>query len=52
LGRREEAARSWARYLAETPGADLTSVGVTNSYKNQTDIDHWTEGLLKAGLKD
>ncbi|MEJ1996473.1 MAG: adenylate class-3/4/guanylyl cyclase, partial [Limibacillus sp.] len=52
LGRKEEAAECWARYLQGTPGATIASVGESNSYKHQADVEHWTEGLLKAGLSN
>jgi len=52
LGRKEEATECWARYLAGNPLATIASVGEANAYKNQSDLDHWTEGLRKAGLSD
>ena len=52
MGRKEEAAECWARYLQGTPDATIASVGKANSYKHQADLEHWTEGLLKAGLSD
>jgi len=52
LGRKEAAAECWARYLKDVPGATIASVGEANSYQNKAELDHWTEGLLKAGLSD
>lgn len=52
LGRTEEAATSWQRFVEGTPGATLADVGAANCYLRQADIDHWTEGLLKAGLPE
>ncbi len=34
------------------PEATLCMIGNTIGYQHQADADHWTEGLLKAGLSD
>jgi TolB-like protein len=52
LGRKDEASRSWEKFIADSPGAALSSIGEANCYLHQADIDHWTEGLLKAGLAE
>ncbi len=50
LGRREEAAKAWQQMLAINPAATLASVGEGIGFLKQADADHWTEGLIKAGL--
>jgi TolB-like protein len=52
LGRKEEAARSWEKFVERSPEATLSSVGDGNCYLRQVDSDHWLEGLLKAELSD
>ena len=57
IGRDEEAARCWKIYKdgfheASGHGATFDSVGFANSYQRQEDIDHWSEGLRKAGLHE
>jgi adenylate cyclase len=52
LGRKQEAARCWEKFLEGSPRAPLSSVGEGNCYLRQADADHWLEGLLKAGLTD
>ena len=52
LGRKEEAAGFWRKFIDGNPGATLSSVGEGNCYLLKADRDHWLEGLLKAGLSD
>lgn len=52
LGHKKEAAACWAKVLEIAPETKLTDVGSDLVYVNKVDEDHWTEGLLKAGLSD
>ena len=52
LGRQEEAAACWARVLRDCPETKLADVGRDLAYLNREDEDRWSEGLLKAGLRD
>ena len=52
LGHKKDAAACWAKVLKIRPETSLTEVGSDIIYVNKIDEDHWTEGLLKAGLRD
>jgi tetratricopeptide (TPR) repeat protein len=52
LGKKEQAREFWDKTLNLYPDATLSMIGNTIGYLHQADADHWTEGLLKAGLSD
>jgi TolB-like protein/Tfp pilus assembly protein PilF len=52
LGNKEKAGEYWDKTLSLYPEAKLSMIGNTIGYRHQADADHWTEGLLKAGLSD
>ncbi len=54
LGEHEEARRQWARMLREQPGASIESIFAadSNTMQQTADVEHWLEGLQKAGITD
>jgi len=52
LGRTEEAARCWEEVIALNPEATPSSVSQSICHARQSDVDHWLDGLRKAGLTD
>jgi TolB-like protein/Tfp pilus assembly protein PilF len=52
LGRKDEALRCWEKVLEISPEATLALISEGNCHTRQKDVDHWLEGLRKAGLSD
>ncbi|WJI38754.1 MULTISPECIES: adenylate/guanylate cyclase domain-containing protein [Mesorhizobium] len=52
LGRLEEARLAWGRCLERNPGFTLDDYKRGSPYRRQEDLDHWLEGLRKAGIAD
>jgi TolB-like protein/Tfp pilus assembly protein PilF len=52
LGKNEKARECWEKTRSLFPEVKLAMIGNTIGYLHQADADHWTEGLLKAGLSD
>ncbi len=50
LGRVDEARRQLAHTMIERPGLDAREFGRNIMWKQQRDIDHYLEGLVKAGM--
>ncbi|KRB27632.1 hypothetical protein ASD99_26590 [Mesorhizobium sp. Root695] len=52
LGRAEEASLAWGRCLEQKPGFTLSDYKRDSPYRRQEDIEHWLDGLRKAGISD
>ena len=52
LGRLEEAQRHLSHLTRDKPDQTASDFLRTNNFKRQRDIDHWKEGLVKAGLPE
>jgi len=52
LGRAEEARLAWGRCLERTPGFTLSDYRRDSPYRRQGDVEHWLDGLRKAGISD
>ncbi|MFD1982075.1 adenylate/guanylate cyclase domain-containing protein [Mesorhizobium newzealandense] len=52
LGRTEEARLAWARCLERKPGFTLSDYKRDSPYRRQENVEHWLEGLRKAGISD
>ena len=52
LGETEKAKACWRKALSLYPETTISMIGNTIGYKHQADADHWSEGLIKAGLSD
>lgn len=52
LGRAEEARLAWGRCLERKPGFTLSDYKRDSPYRRQEDLDHWLDGLRKAGIAD
>ena len=52
LGRLDEAQRHLSHLTRDKPNQTASDFLRTNTFKRQQDIDHWKEGLLKAGLPE
>jgi len=51
LGRQEEAHAAMTEYLRLRPGGTIRTAS-RFPFKNAADLDHWLEGLRKAGLPE
>ncbi|MGX5849109.1 adenylate/guanylate cyclase domain-containing protein [Mesorhizobium sp. PL10] len=52
LGRAEEARLAWGRCLERKPGFTLSDYKRDSPYRRQEDLEHWLDGLQKAGIAD
>ncbi|TGS16864.1 hypothetical protein EN852_006560 [Mesorhizobium sp. M2E.F.Ca.ET.209.01.1.1] len=52
LGRAEEARSAWARCLQCKPGFTLSDYKRDSPYRRHEDLEHWLDGLRKAGIAD
>ena len=52
LGRMDEARRHLAHLTADNPDQTASDFLRTNTFKRQEDIDHWKDGLIKAGMPE
>ena len=52
LGRLDEARRHLSYLTKDKPNQTASDFLRTNTFKRQQDIDHWKEGLIKAGLPE
>ncbi|MER9029620.1 adenylate/guanylate cyclase domain-containing protein [Mesorhizobium sp. M0674] len=52
LGRAKEARLAWGRCLEKKPGFTLSDYKRDSPYRRQEDIEHWLDGLRKAGIAD
>ncbi|WP_189343665.1 MULTISPECIES: adenylate/guanylate cyclase domain-containing protein [unclassified Mesorhizobium] len=52
LGRAEEARSAWGRCLECKPGFTLSDYKRDSPYRRQEDLEHWLDGLRKAGIAD
>lgn len=52
LGRTQEAIAAWGRCLEHKPGFTLCDYKRGSPYRRQEDVEHWLEGLRKAGIAD
>lgn len=52
LGRINEAKSAWGRCLERKPGFTLGDYKRGSPYRRQEDLDHWLDGLRKAGIAD
>lgn len=52
LGRAEEARSAWGRCLERKPGFTLGDYRRGSPYRRQEDVEHWLDGLRKAGITD
>jgi adenylate cyclase len=52
LGRMDEARRHLAHLTADNTDQTASDFLRTNTFKRQEDIDHWKDGLIKAGLPE
>ncbi|WP_292633276.1 adenylate/guanylate cyclase domain-containing protein [Mesorhizobium sp.] len=52
LGRAEEARLAWGRCLERKPGFTLGDYKRGSPYRRQEDVEHWLDGLRKAGIAD
>lgn len=52
LGEHEDAKSQWAQMLREQPGASIESIFAadSNTMQQTEDVEHWLEGLAKAGI--
>jgi adenylate cyclase len=50
LGRKEEAARALAHFLNLSPGHTLASARHSYPLRQRADLEHFLDGLAKAGL--
>lgn len=50
LGRKDEAAKQIAALLQESPSFDLASFRQEQPFRNASDLNHYVEGLRKAGV--
>lgn len=50
LGRIEEAILAWSRCLERKPGFTLVDYKRGSPYRRQEDVEHWLDGLRKAGI--
>ncbi|WP_167392365.1 adenylate/guanylate cyclase domain-containing protein [Mesorhizobium sophorae] len=52
LGRNNEAISAWGRCLERKPGFTLGDYKRGSPYRRQEDVEHWLDGLRKAGIAD
>ncbi|RUX33464.1 adenylate/guanylate cyclase domain-containing protein [Mesorhizobium sp. M2A.F.Ca.ET.042.01.1.1] len=52
LGHIDEAVQAWGRCLERKPGFTLGDYRRGSPYRRQEDVEHWLEGLRKAGIAD
>lgn len=52
LGRINEAILAWGRCLERKPGFTLGDYKRGSPYRRQEDVEHWLDGLRKAGIAD
>ncbi|QKD19106.1 adenylate/guanylate cyclase domain-containing protein [Mesorhizobium sp. NZP2077] len=52
LGRVDEAILVWGKCLERKPGFTLGDYKLGSPYRRQEDVEHWLEGLRKAGIAD
>ncbi|MER8816432.1 adenylate/guanylate cyclase domain-containing protein [Mesorhizobium sp. M0965] len=52
LGRINEAKLAWGRCLERKPGFTLGDYKRGSPYRRQEDVEHWLDGLRKAGIAD
>ncbi len=52
LGRIDEAKRHLAHVTKDKPNQTASEYLKTNTFKRQEDLDHWKDGLVKAGLPE
>lgn len=52
LGRAGEARSAWSRCLECSPGFTLSDYKRDSPYRRQEDVEHWLDGLRKAGIAD
>jgi len=52
LGNVEAAERYWADALESAPHRGDPMVLMSDAYRDETDVEHWVEGLRKAGLTE
>jgi TolB-like protein/class 3 adenylate cyclase/Flp pilus assembly protein TadD len=52
LGRIDEAIRAWGKCLERKPGFTLGDYKRGSPYRRQEDLEHWLDGLRKAGIAD
>jgi adenylate cyclase len=52
LGRIEEARLAWDRCLERKPGFTLSDYERGSPYRRREDVEHWLDGLRKAGISD
>jgi hypothetical protein len=48
----DEARRHLAHLTADNPDQTASDFLRTNTFKRQEDIDHWKDGLIKAGMPE
>ena len=52
LGRLEEARRQLSYVTKDRPDQTATELLRTNTFRRREDVDHWKDGLVKAGLPE
>jgi tetratricopeptide (TPR) repeat protein len=52
VGDKQSAQRAWGRCVALRPGYTLKSFADEAVYEKQDDMEHWLDGLRKAGLPE
>ena len=50
LGRMDEARMNWQKCLDAKPGFTMEDYRRGSPYQRQTDLEHWIDGLQKAGI--
>ena len=50
LGRIEDAKKMWAKCLERRPDYTIDEYKSGSPYRRAEDLDHWVEGLRKAGI--